>query len=99
MRLLLNTETERELAAGLPAANEPGITESDLEEVGDWLTERACESLARANITWSHAYAQSVGTCVIIQSATDDEREVWDKAIEQNRAKANEMLLRRLAST
>ena len=81
MKLLLTTETERELAAGLPSANEPEVADYMLEEVGDWLTTQATEALAHAGIRWKHAYAQSVGAGTIIQSATIAERAAWVDAI------------------
>jgi hypothetical protein len=86
MKLLLNRETQRELALSLfGAANAPDGT---LEEVGmDW-TLAALEQVG----DFEHAYRQSVGAFVIFQSGTPEERDAWDAAIESCHATAQKQL-------
>lgn len=88
MKLLLNTETERELACSLPSANEEGVTDSMLEEVGAWMTSKATRSL-----DFDHAHRQSVGAFVIVQEATPEEEAAWDQAIADCRATADAKLI------
>jgi len=94
MKLLLNKETERELAAGLPSANDTGVTDAILEEVGAWMTDQAVNAIDRAGFAFTRAYHQSVGACVIVQSASDAERCAWDSGIARCRETAAKMLAR-----
>lgn len=89
MKLLLNTETERELACGLPSANELGVTDWMLEEVGAWMTSEATRS-----VYFERAHSQRVGAFVIAQEATPEEEEAWNAAIDACRKTADAKLVK-----
>ena len=93
MKLLINTETERELARRvLSNVNLPGLTDSDLEVAGSMLTRGATQSLFSAAIPFSRTYERSAGADQIVQSATDSERALWDSAVDSEVAAADTYL-------
>jgi hypothetical protein len=90
MRLLLNAETERDLALWLDGANDDATTDGMLEEAGANWTKLACRWLSDHGHEFSRAHSQSVGSFVICQTPTKSH--VWHQALEDTRGKAQEYM-------
>jgi hypothetical protein len=58
---------------------------NDYDGLADEFAGDVLNGLTAAGVQWSRCYSQSVGAMVAVQSATDDEREAFDAAVDAAR--------------